>query len=499
MKNETEKYLRLSGQIGISYFFNLLIIVFQPLLISLLTRVLTVEEYGVYSLLFTTISILSVILRLGLVDFIRTKIPGMKVEVRAKSLFTLLSFSFLTVTAACLLLFIFRTRIISFLGIQNISFVWTISLGIIIFTTLNDLIDVYLISIQKISVGSSAIFLTRSLWVMLLLLTFSFFGIFSLYQVFVLWFWGALGSLLFACVLIRREVASFIRNREIDFHLLRSAIFFSLPLVLMVFFSFIIDASDRYILNYYLGKSAVAIYSLAYGLVTMVASLPLIFQSTIAPYLAEKWNLKEDPSSFFSIMLKYSLIIVVPSIIGVVVFREEAVALLSGAKYSESVSLIAVMAIYPLFAVLIELFNKTLLLRNMIKHTLGVYLAGALFKIIFSLLFVPLWGVEAAAYSTTLSFFLMFILLFFFRPKEISLKKEFIAGKRIVFSALLMGLFLSLFSTSPLWLKLAAASIGALIYLVLLFVFRVFQAQEKELIHAAWRQIFYFWHRAKID
>ena len=460
MKSETEKYLRLSGQIGISYFFNLLIILFQPLLISLLTRVLTVEEYGVYSLLFTTISILSVILRLGLVDFIRTKVPGMREEVRARNLFTLLSFSFLTITTVCLLLFFFRTTIISFLGIQNIPFVWTIALGIIIFTTLNDLIDVYLISIQKISVGSSAIFFTRSLWVMLLLLTFSFFGRFSLYQVFILWFWGALGSLLFACFLIRKEIALFIRKKDIDFQLLRSAIFFSLPLVLMVFFSFIIDASDRYILNYYLGKSAVAVYSLAYGLVTMIASLPLIFQSTIAPYLAEKWNLKEDPSSFFSIMLKYSLIIVVPSIIGMVVFREEAVALLSGAKYSESVSLIAIMAIYPLFAVLIELFNKTLLLRNMIKQTLGVYLAGALFKILFNLLFVPLWGIKAAAYSTTLSFFLMFFLLFLFRPKEISLKKEFIAGKRIVFSALLMGLFLSLFSTSPIWLKLTAVSAG---------------------------------------
>ncbi len=490
MQGKEKDYLKIFQQVGVSYFFNFLIILFQPLLIFLLTRLLSVEEYGVYSLMFTTVSLLSVILRLGLVDYIRIKIPGMREEARGKVLLTLLVFSGLALLITALIFYSGREWMISALAIEKYAPLWGISLAIIFFTTLNDLIDSYLISIKKISLGSLAIFLTRSFWVVLLLTAFLIFDAFSLEGVFWFWLAGAAISFSFAVFCIHKEIVVFFKEKcALNLGLLRRALLFSLPLAMMVTLSFVIDASDRYIINYYIGKSAVAIYSLAYGLVTMVASIPIIFQGAITPYFAEKWNLRQDSSSFFNVMLKYSLLVVIPSIIGLLVLREEIITLISGEKYLTASPLITVLIIYPLFAVLIEIINTTLLLRNMVKQVLFIYLAGAIFNIVFNITFMPLFGVVTAAYSITLTYLLVLALMFYFRPREIILRPRYLAGGRTVLAALIMGWFISFFDPNSLASKIGTVLIGGMVYFWLLFLLKVFSAEEKEFLRTLYHRV----------
>ena len=48
---EVEKFSKISKQVGFNYFTIIAQILLAPLLVALLTRTLTVSEYGVYSLL----------------------------------------------------------------------------------------------------------------------------------------------------------------------------------------------------------------------------------------------------------------------------------------------------------------------------------------------------------------------------------------------------------------------------------------------------------------
>ena len=101
----------------LAFTVNFLIILFQPFLIALLTRVLSLEEYGVYSLLFVTISLLTLFFRFGIVEYITHKIPGLKKEIKIRIIITVLAFSSVFLLSMGALLFLFRDFIINLLDI----------------------------------------------------------------------------------------------------------------------------------------------------------------------------------------------------------------------------------------------------------------------------------------------------------------------------------------------------------------------------------------------
>ncbi len=490
---ETEKkYFNLSKQIGASYFFNILIILFQPLLTALLTRTLSIEEYGTYSLLLATITLLSVLFRFGIVEYIRNKIPGLVEDTRIKTIIILLVFWFIFLLFMGVLLFLLKDLIINLLDIQNYTFVWLLSIFLIIFIALNDITESYLTSIKKIFVSSLFSFVSKCSWIIILLILFLSKSVhlsISLNSVFIIWLIGTIGSLFLAVYYLRFEFIYFLKNKlKFDLPILKTTLKFSLPLVFVISFNWIIEVSDRYLINYYLGKKEVAIYSIAYGLVTILISVPIIFQKVIQPYFSEKWNLGEDASIFFNIMLKYSLIIVLPAIVGMFVLRNELILLLSGKEYLPAAPLLVVLLPISLFAVIKYIFDKTMFLRDMIKSMILIYLIAATVNILFNLYFIPRIGTIAAAYSTVISYFLILLIMFFLRPKKIKIKFNYLKLARILMASILMGLVIILVNPVQHWQTIIMIVSGGIIYILLLFTLGVFNLEERKLIYFIYSQ-----------
>lgn len=482
-ENLSEDYFQITKQVGISYFFNFLILISQPLLIFLLTRTLSIEDFGTYSLLFVTISILSVFLRFGLVYYLTTKIPGLNEEARTKNIITVLTFYFGLIIIICTLFYFFRNPIINFLGIEKQPWLWTISIFLITATVFYELISSYLLSIKKIFVSSFSGFIMRGSGIMILALILLYFGTFSLKTAFMSLLFGVLSSLGLVLFFLKPEISYFIhRKQKLDLQILTSALKFSLPLVFFVAFVFIMDSSDRYIINYFLGKSEVAIYSLAISLVSMIITIPTIFQSVIQPYFAEKWNLKLNSSLLFNVMLKYSLLVTLPSIAGMFVLREEMVYLISGTNYSDAVPLVAILLSYPLFSVLMELFNKTLLLREMIKEMILIYLIGAGLNVALNLIFVPIFGAVAATYVKVISYLFILIALLYLKPKEINLNWNFLKIGRIILASFFMAVIINQLNPEQYWLKILTITFGIVIYGAMIFYFNVFDSGEKKMM-----------------
>lgn len=488
--NRKDHYLKISKQVSISYFFSFLTIAFQPLLIALLTRTLSIEGYGIYSLLFVTVSLLSVFFRFGFVQYITSKIPGLNEEDRVRSIISLLAFSSFLLLIAGGLLYLFRGPIISILGIKDYSSLWILSLFIILFVALCDQISSYILSIKKIFLSSFLGFLIKCSWIIALFAVFFTVGSFSLNTVFILWLAGVLLSVLLTIFFIRHEFFYFFRYiKRIDFDRLKSALRFSLPLIFVISFSMIIALSDRYVINIFLGKSGVAIYSLAYGIVAIIVSIPAIFQEVIQPYFAEKWNLKKNPSLYFNVLIKYSLMIVFPAIIGMFVLRNEIVSLISGPKYLAAAPIMAILLLFPLFAILIEIFNKTMFLRDMIKHTAAIYFAAAVLNIVLNFIFIPVIGITAAAYSTVVSYFLVLVILFYFRPRRVRFQLNFLRTLRILAASVLMGVLILPINPIQYWSKIGVMLLAVIIYVFLLFILDVFTKGEKELMSFAFSKL----------
>jgi O-antigen/teichoic acid export membrane protein len=483
MKNKKNEYVKISQQIGVSYFFNFLIIIFQPLLIALLTRILTLEEFGIYSLLFATISLLSVLFRFGIVEYIRSKIPGLKKEKRIKIIITLLFFWIFFLTIMSFVLLLSKKILMRLLNIQNNSFIFGLSIILIIFIAQYEIIESYLSSIKKIFLSSFLNFIIKCSWIIILFGFYFLMKDFSLTHVFFFWLIGVIISLGLSLYFIRHEIFYFLSHSlKLDFDKLKHALKFSTPLIFVISFGWIVEVSDRYMINHFLGKEKVAIYSLAYGLVTVLISIPIIFQKVVQPYFVEKWNLKKDTSLFFNIMLKYSLIMILPAIVGLFVLRKEIITIISGIKYIEAASLIPLLLPFSLFGVVIYIFDRTMLLRDMIKQIVSIYFVAAFINILFNLYFIPKIGIFAAAYSTVISYFLIFIFMFYFRSKNLKFKMNYIKIGRIFLASLFMGFLIVPINPLQYWSKIAVIILGIISYGLFLFIFKVFNCEEKELM-----------------
>src|SRR3989344_6412771 len=84
------KFSTISKQVVFNYVTIITQILLAPLLVALLTRTLSVSEYGVYSLLMVFVFFSISFLELGLSQYIITKVSGLEHSEKVRTFFSIL-------------------------------------------------------------------------------------------------------------------------------------------------------------------------------------------------------------------------------------------------------------------------------------------------------------------------------------------------------------------------------------------------------------------------
>ncbi len=490
MADGIDYYLNMSKQMGISYLFSFLTIIFQLLLVAILTRKLSIQEFGVYSLLSAALAILNSFLRFGIESYITTKIPGLEDEKRVRTIITILFFFSLFLLTCSLLLFFLRDMVATTLNIQEYISIWLLFVPLAVALTFFDIITYYLLSIKKIVISSFLRFLCQCLWIIVLVIFFFMVERFSLKLVFVPWLINVLIISGLSIFFIRHEIARFIKDSfQFNWLQLKEIVFFSAPLVIVTVFTLTGEYTNRFLINHFLGKTEVAWYSLASSLVGFALFMPYVIQGVIQPYFNEKWNLKQDPSLLFNILVKYSLLFILPAAAGLFVLRKEIILLLSNGEYLPAAPLVSVLLIFPIFNIMSLLFTQTMYLRNLSRRLLLINGIALTIDIVFNLIFLPKIGVISAAYGVVLSSGFIFLALFVLRPKEIILQWKYLKILPILVASLIMGTIISPINPEDFLSKVLVIVFGVGIYAAFLFLLRVFTQEEMELIRRIYRNI----------
>lgn len=474
-----KQYVTIGKNIGVSYLTYFLVLLANPLLTVLLTRLLPVAEYGIYALLSVTISVSVVLLNAGFTDYIQTMLPGTRPRHRQGVFFTLFFFQALLVLAFASLLFVPQLRgfVLGALRLHGYLPELVLATGIIVVSSLLRLCHAYLFAEQRIILLNVLACFQQTAWIAALgLWVLATHGL-SLHSVMLLFFLGTLASGLLCLFVLGRGLFSFFRV-GMQAACIRHALAFGVPLLVMTASAFAMDIGDRYIINYFLGKEQVALYSLAYSLLGVVLSLCTLLPSILYPYLAEAWNKKGNYQTFFNMAVKYTLLIAVPSIVGFAVMREEIVTLVSGDAYVAATTVIPVLSFYPLAAAFNYLLGQLLLLRRQTVLFAGIYIAGGIANIALNVLLVPRLGILGAAWATLVSYVLVFLLLLWTLRATLSVSFAFVRFPRILGAALLMAAALFFVQPQVFWTKLLAILGGAALYGVLVLLFGVFDKKE---------------------
>ena len=446
------------------------------ILVPVLTKTIALSDYGVWSQVSVAVEWLTVASLLGLDSALVWLLPTRKAEedIRQEFLASLGSTVLTAVALAGLLLLLADPLARLFLGGQSASpFVRAVAFAVIV-TAANRLCIAYFRAFRQVAKYS----------ILILLETYG--------QIFLtLWFvlsgyglWGAIYALL-AIRLLVLVIAFWLIVGEVglampSFASLPSYLAFGLPVAPNLFFLWMVNASSRYAIGFFLGPRSVGIYSAAYGM-GMLATVffsPVLF--LLAPSISTLWEEGQvkEVRRVLRYSTKYALLLTIPMVFALSILAKPVLALMATPDYAGGAILVPFIGVAQGAWMLSGVAEAVIGLARRTRVFPLVYGACALFNLILNVLLIPWIGILGAAISILIAYVSLPVMTFAISSRYLLPSPDVSAVAKSIAASVLMSLVVwRLRPEAPIELAFSAM-IGATVYFVVLLLLRVFERNE---------------------
>lgn len=372
---------------------NLLKLFVSFLIGILIVRHLGPEKYGVYSYSLSIISFLSIISTLGIDEIIIKEFVEKNYSLRnilGTGLFLKLAGYIISlIILFCLSFTSIENEVFYFILILSFSILFKSTNVIKLFfqSTLQNKLNTYS---SVISIFFSSIF--KLLWIYLNL-PLVYLLLIIVFESFLLFF----SSLYF---FKKHQKLSI----QLNLKLISSTLKKAFPLLLSGISVMIYLRIDQIMLKEYLDFSSVGQYSASIRITEIFYIIPLSIVNVIYPIII-KTN-KRNKSEVEKKFLKYFSIqnlIAVAIVITIIIFSDLIVNLAFGNAYKMTPKILKIHVFSILFVSLGVTSEKWYLIKNFNKYLFYRTIIGAIINIIINALFIPIYGIYGAAYSTLIS------------------------------------------------------------------------------------------------
>lgn len=211
-------------------------------------------------------------------------------------------------------------------------------------------------------------------------------------------------------------------SSKINLDRIKELLVFGNKFVYIGIFILLIDVSDRFFLKYFYDESVVGIYSANYRLASVMGLIIAAFRFSWTPYFL---NLKENPenkkiiSSIFTyyvfagllMFLFFSLLtnpLVKISFFGYNFLNE---------NFWSGLKIVPLILFAYFFSGLYAILNAAPFFTNNTGSLLAISLSGLIINLLFNFLLIPQFEMTGAALSTLITYFGMFLIIFYYSQK----------------------------------------------------------------------------------
>lgn len=193
-----------------------------------------------------------------------------------------------------------------------------------------------------------------------------------------------------------------------DFQKLKEMLAFSSPLVLSGVGVFIAMYIDRIAIKELLGLEELGIYGVAFRFAAVASLVMIGFRSSLIPLVYKHYKEAQTPknvSKIFNIFSILALLVVAGSIL----FSKEVLVLFATEAFYGASSLIALLVMSTFFSNM-YIFAPGIGIAKKTKLIAMITTSGALLNTVLNYTFIPLLGLNGAAYATLMSSIIIFLL-----------------------------------------------------------------------------------------
>src|SRR3972149_3452988 len=257
------------------------------------------------------------------------------------------------------------------------------------------------------------------------------------------------------------------------------------PLVPAGLALWVLNSSDRYFLNAFVGISDVGIYNVGYKVGALVTLVGSSLQLAYPRFLFAIYNDKPNPKDYFKKINTYFYLLTFTAAFVVSVFAKEGVQILTGPAFHDAYKVVPLIAFsYVAYSLYQNFGTGVFLAKKTYLSAVSTAIASGL-NLILHYLLISRFGIMGAALSTFLSFlFLALIQLRFsqgvyrFQFEFRRLLKVFVVGGTLVYMSTLMNFGLAA--------SLLAKFLLVVAFPVLLYLLKFFEERELKKLSVIW-------------
>lgn len=471
-----KSYLKFARQVSVMGLLNLFSAIQGLVFLPIITKILGAGDYGIWSQIKITMGLLATLALLGLHESLTRFLPASKdKKAMQEGVSSSLSVVSLIVLAIAVILIIFSVPASYFFHFDPV-FIRLLAL-IVIFESL---ITILLTAVQAIrEIG-------RYFWLAILKM-FGEAGL-AMGAIFLGYgLYGAVLSLLIIRIIVFLATILFVFKKigiKIpDFSLVKDYLKFGLPTILNNFSYSMVTSADRYLIGFFLGIIFVGYYAPAYSIAMLLSFFLFPIASMLSVALPRFFDSDdiEQVKKYLSYSLKYFLLAIIPAVFGVSFLAKNLLIIFSTQEIAEKGYLVVPFVALSIFLYGVSyFFTQILVLFKKTNLIAGIWAASAILNIILNIIFIPAFGILAAAAVTFVSYFFSFSFLWFLSSKKLKFKIDWSFILKSVLASALMVLAISLLNPKNLSSMGLVIILGAAVYGI--FIFLLKGIGEKEII-----------------
>lgn len=210
-------------------------------------------------------------------------------------------------------------------------------------------------------------------------------------------------------------------SRIINFEYWKYALKFNIPLLPHYFSLYILQQSDRIMIQKFCGYTSVAMYSVVYNFSMVLNTIIDSLNNAVIPWLYRELESK----NFDNIKKKVNILTLLVSgiLFLFILFAPEVMMILAPSSYYEAVYIIPPISGSLLFIFLYMLIGNVEFYYDYNKITMFVSIFGALLNIVLNWIFIRIYGFIAAGYTTFVCY-IAFAVAHYIFAAMITKKKE---------------------------------------------------------------------------
>jgi O-antigen/teichoic acid export membrane protein len=239
--------------------------------------------------------------------------------------------------------------------------------------------------------------------------------------------------------------------------------------------SIVFAYADTIFIGYFMTNGDVGVYRTAYQFTSLAALLSIAITTTLTPKISH-WSANNQMDKIAPVITRgitFSLILAVPVAFGGFLLSERLLYFFYGADFAAGSMACSILFVMQILAVFTLLLGVALTSSDHARQAFYATGISALLNIALNITLIPIFGINGAAVSTVISFFLNAFLLAHFLKRYIIVRIELIPIAHIIIASLVMALFVFIYiqfvSLDNVILTLIPVVIGALLYVLLLF------------------------------